>query len=102
MIVGPGLCMAGGGFLQATYRWVWPAGLVLLASAVAAYFGLGVWFMFGYIGYKSTLPMVYVYLGLIPVTMAVSLANAIAEMVRRSSDKGAEQIVGRERRGRVL
>lgn len=96
MIVAPGLSMAVGSFLQAAYRWVWPAGLVLLASGMAAYFGIGVWFMFGYIGYKSTLPLVYVYMGLVTVTPAISLANAIAEMVLRFSDKRAAQIVGRE------
>jgi hypothetical protein len=99
-IAGPGLCMAIGGFLQATYRWAWPAGLVLPAGAVAAFFGFFLWFMFGYIGYKSTLPLVYTYLGLIPVTMAISLINAITEMVRLFPETGAEQ-VGRERRERV-
>jgi hypothetical protein len=103
LMVGPGLCLAVTSLLQATYRWVWPAVLVLLASAVATYMGLGVWLLTGYWGHRSSLPIVYIYLSLLLLTVVASLVNAFVELVvRRFPYTGAEQIVGRERRERVL
>jgi hypothetical protein len=96
MIVGPALCMAVGSFLQTVFRWLWPVVLVMLGSAVAACLGGLVWFMFAFIGYRF--PEVYVYLGLIPLTALLSLANAIATGIQDFSYTGAEQIVGREPR----
>ena len=98
-MAGPGLCLVVAGLLQAIYRWVWPSVLTLLAGAVAAYVWLVVWWLFIYSGRRSSLPIVYVYLIVLLLTVAASLGNAIVELVLRFSKQGAEQIVGRERRG---
>jgi hypothetical protein len=91
LMMGPGLCLVVAGFLQVTYRWVWPAVLVLLASSVAAYVGLVVWWLFGYSGHRSSLPVVYVYLIALLLTVAASVVNAIVELVLRFSNTGATQ-----------
>ena len=100
-MVGPGLCLLVAGLLQAIYRWVWPAVFTLVAGVVAAYVWVMVWFLFIYSGRRSSLPIVYVYLIVLLLTVAASLVNTIVELVMRFSKTGAEQIVGRERRERV-
>jgi hypothetical protein len=92
MMVGPGLCVAVGAYLQAACRWFWPTALVLVASAGAAYMGLVAWLLFGYTGHKSSLPVVYLYLILILLTVVFSLMNAFAEQVLRFSKRRADQI----------
>ena len=101
LMVGPSLFLLVAGFLQATFRWVWPVVLVLLASSVTAYVGLVLWWLFTWSGHASSLPMLYVYLIVFLLTVAASVMNAIMELVLRFSNTGAEQIVGRERRERV-
>jgi hypothetical protein len=98
MIVAPGIFVAVGSFLQAAYRKVWPAALVLLGSAVVLWFiGLGAQFIFGYIGDGFALHAVYADLVLLVVTVAASLMNAIVDLVLHFSKTGVEQAVGADR-----
>src|SRR5438132_8221239 len=59
LMVGPSLFLLVAGFLQATFRWVWPVVLVLLANSVTAYVGLVLWWLFAWSGHASSLPMLY-------------------------------------------
>src|ERR1041385_8326496 len=89
LMLAPGLCLVVAGSLQAAYRWLWPAVLTFVAGAVATYIGLGVWFLFGYTGHGSSLPVVYLIV--VYLAIAASVVNAIVELVLRFSNTGAEQ-----------
>lgn len=82
MIAVPGLFIVLGSFLQTAYRTVWPAALVWLGSGAALWFiGLVSQFLFGYIGDRIALRMVYADLALLMITVTTSLLNAFVEWV---------------------
>jgi hypothetical protein len=85
MFIGPGLCVALGAFFQTMYRLIWPALLVLLAGAAAAYMGLVALFLFGYTGRRSLVPIGYLYLLLVLIAVLTSLVDAIIKLSHRSS-----------------
>ena len=89
LIVAPGIFVGVGSLLQAAYRKVWPAALVLIGSAVALWpIGVGAQFIFGYVGDRFALHLVYADMVLLSIAVGASLVNA------HSSNTGVENVVG--------
>ncbi len=101
IIVGPGVFVALGSVIQATYRKVWPLSLILIGTVTGLWFIVAMGSLFAYVGPTSVLKFVWAHIILLIVTLLVSLWNAIVDLAFRFSNAGVEQIVGRERRKRV-
>ena len=101
-VVGPGVFVVLGSLGQVIYRKVWPLALVLIGSGALVWVVvLAVGSLLAYYGPTSDLTLVRADIIFLIITLAASLWNAIVESALRFSNTGGEQIVGRERRGRV-
>src|SRR5436190_1884646 len=82
--VGSGVFVALASIFQATYRGVWPAVLMLFASASAAYMGLVALLLCYFSGHQSLIPMGYLYLLVVLLALVSSLVDAVIKLFHPS------------------